>query len=90
MQDESGNQVGFMCKTGIDGCKTGLQRFVAVGRRQISGIPEDLAEEICPPVVLALQIEMGEYGVCERVNIAEIALKAWEQGKPERDLIALK
>ena len=57
VQIETGNNVGFVCKTDLDGCEDGLQEFVAVGRRQMFGIPEDLAEEICPPVILVLQIE---------------------------------
>ena len=90
IQDESGYAVGFVCKTRAVRGEDRLQEFVAIGQRQIIDIPERLAEEICPPVILALQIERDQYGICSRVNYAEIGLKVWMQAKPERTLVALQ
>ena len=90
VQDKNGNGVGFVCKTGIAGGEDGLQEFVAVGRRQVVGVPETLAEDICPPVILALQIDRDQFGISSRVNYAEINLKAWMHAEPKIALIALQ
>ena len=90
VQDEGGNAVGFVCKTAAARGDKGLQEFVAIGQRQIPGIPEHMAEEICPPVILALQIERDQYGISSRLNYAEIGLKAWVQANPKRGLVALQ
>lgn len=90
IQDDKANSVGFVCKTGTARGDDNIHEFVAVGRRQISGVPEDLAEEICPPVILALQIARDQYGISSRVNYAEIGLRAWVRAKPKVTLIALQ
>lgn len=89
VQDEGGSAVGFVCKTAAARGDNELQEFVATGPREIPGIPEYLAEEICPPAILALQIERDPYGIASRVNYAEIGLKAWVQANPTRGLVAL-
>lgn len=61
---------------------SGLQEFVAVGRRAIAEIPD------MPAVVLALQIRW-EDGLASRVNIAEIEEEAWIGAEPTQKLIAL-
>ena len=90
VQDEGGNAIGSVCKTATAGGDDSLYEFVAIGHRQILGIPESLAEEICPPVVLALQVERNQHGICSRMNYAEIALKAWMHVEPKRALVALQ
>ena len=76
MQDDTGVDVGNVCKVHNSAGETGLKSFVAAGERRINGLPEDTAAEICPPVVLALQIETDECGISSRVNMAEIDMKA--------------
>lgn len=90
VQDEGGNAVGFVCKTAAARGDKGLQEFVAIGQRQIPGVPEYMAEEICPPVILALQIERDQYGISSRLNYAEIGLKVWVHANPKRGLVALQ
>ena len=90
VQDENGNDVGSVCKIHAARSEDRLQEFVAIGRRQIVGVPESQAEDICPPVILALQIERGQYGISSRVNYAEIGLKAWLHAKPKAALVALQ
>lgn len=90
IQDKFGNDVGFVYTTFVARSEDRLQGFVALGRRQIVGIPESLAEEICPPVTLALQIERDEYGVSSRVNYADINLKSWMHAEPKVALVALR
>ena len=90
VEDAVGNVIGSVCKTTAAGSDSRFEEFVAIGRRQIGGIPESLAEEICPPAILALQVERDQYGVCSRVNYAEIDLKAWMRGESKRSLIALQ
>ena len=70
VQDESGNSIGFVCKTGTARGEDQLQEFLAIGKRQIVGIPEDMIEHICPPVILVLQIERDQYGISSRINCA--------------------
>ena len=79
-----------MCKTAVARGEDRLQEFVAIGQRQIPSVAEDMADEICPPVILALQIERDQYGISSRVNFAEISLKAWTQANPKRGLVALQ
>jgi hypothetical protein len=62
---------------------SGLQEFVAVGRRAVAEIPD------LPAVVLALQIRW-ENGLASRVNIAEIEETAWIAAEPAWKLIALR
>jgi hypothetical protein len=97
VQDNSGNDVGFACKIGYQNRSDFVgsgedcpKEFVAVGRRQVPGIPEILGEEICPPRVLTLQIERDEYGVSVGVKFAEIDLKTWINAEPKVTLIALR
>ena len=90
LQDEVGTPVGFVCKTATAARETQLQEFVAVGRRQINGMPESLADEICPPVTLALQVNRDHLGICSRINYAEINQKAWTHAKPRPVLVALQ
>lgn len=90
VQDVEGNNVGFVCKTGAARSEDELKEFVAVGQRQILGIPESLAEDICPPFILALQIDRDQYGIASRVNYAEIGLKAWMHAEPRVALVALQ
>jgi hypothetical protein len=61
---------------------TGLQQFVAIGRRAVLELPE------FPPVILALQIRW-ENGIAHRANIAEIGEEAWMAAGPTWKLIAL-
>ena len=91
IQDKMGHAVGFVCKPrAARGGDDRLREFVAIGQRQINvDIPETLAEEICPPVILALEIERDQDGMCSRVNYGEIGLKAWMQAEPKRVLHAL-
>lgn len=67
-----------------------MHEFLAVGQRRILGIPESLAEEICPPAILALQIQRDEHGICSRANAAEIDLKAWTRAEPRKVLVVLQ
>ena len=90
VQDRSENNIGFVCKTNFAQDADQLQKFVAIGRRQVVGVPQSLAEDICPPAILALQIERDQYGICSRVNYAEISLKAWMHAKPKVTLVALQ
>ncbi|KAK4215158.1 heterokaryon incompatibility protein-domain-containing protein [Rhypophila decipiens] len=63
---------------------SGLQEFIAVGRRVVTDIPG------FPPVVLALQIRWDEEGkVAERVNFGEIDEASWMEAGPVWKLIAL-
>ena len=90
VQDESGNSIGFVCKTGTARGEEQLQEFVAIGKRQILGIPEDMIDDICPPVILVLQIERDQYGISSRINCAEINRKAWLQAEPKETLVVLQ
>lgn len=90
VQDESGNSVGFVCKTGNARGEDQLQEFVAIGQRQILGIPEEMIEDICPPAILALQIERDQYGISSRINCAEIIRKAWLHAEPKESLVVLQ
>ena len=90
VQDENGNGIGFVCKTGTARGKDPLQEFVAIGERQILGIPEDMIEDICPPVILVLQIERDQYGVSSRINCAEINRRAWLHAEPKEILVVLQ
>ena len=90
VQDIDGNDVGFICKTGAAKSEDGLKEFVAVRQRQILEIPESLAENICPPFILALQIDRDQYGIASRVNYAEIGLQAWMHAEPRVALVALQ
>ena len=90
IHDQNGDDVGFVCKPGAPGAAYGPQAFVAIGRRQVIGLPEELAEEVCPPVILALQIERDQYGISSRVNLGEISLKAWTRAEPKKVLVVLQ
>ena len=90
VQDESGNSIGFVCKTGTGRRDDQLQEFVAIGERQILGVPEDMIEDICPPVILVLQIERDKYGISSRINCAEINSKAWMYAEPKETLVVLQ
>ena len=90
VQDESGNSIGFVCKTGSARREDQLQEFVAIGKRQIHGIPEDMVEDICSPVILVLQIERDQYGISSRINCAEINRKAWLHAEPKETLVVLQ
>ena len=82
--------MGFVCKPGGPGAAYGPQTFIAIGRRQVIGLPEELAEEVCPPVILSLQIERDQYGISSRVNLGEISLKAWTRAEPKKVLVVLQ
>ena len=90
IEDEDKNRVGSVCRTATARGDHEPQEFVAIGQRQIIGVPESLAEENCPPILLALQIERDQDDICSRVNYAEIGLKAWIGAKPRRTLVALR
>lgn len=62
---------------------TGLQEFVAVGRRALQELPG------FPAIILALQVRW-ENGVAERVNIGEIEEAAWIAADPTWKLVALR
>lgn len=90
--DEKENIVGNLCRTyqqhwksraGKDGGRP--QEFIAVGRRRVLQLPEDIA----PTVILALQIERDEDGIASRVSMAEIHEKAWINAEPKKMLVAL-
>ena len=90
IHDQNGDDVGFVCKPGGPGAAYGPQAFVAIGRRQVIGLPEELADEVCPPVILALQIERDQDGISSRVNLGEISLKAWTRAEPKKVLVVLQ
>ena len=88
IQSESGENIGtiYGFDNGPKSQGNNLQEFISVGRRHI----RDMPEEMCPPVILALQIERGRYNICSRANFAEIKLSAWKDAKPNTVLIALQ
>jgi hypothetical protein len=87
VKDNHGRTVGSLDRMGEGhwnetDSATGLQQFVAIGRRAVLELPE------FPPVILALQIRW-ENGIAHRTNIAEIAEEAWMAAGPTWKLIAL-
>ena len=65
---------------------SGLQEFIAVGRRVVGGI--DIPGT--PATVLALQIRWDEQtAIAERLNFGEIEEGAWMDAGPRWKLIAL-
>ena len=90
VQDESGNSIGFVCKTGTARGEDQLQEFVAIGKRQIHAIPKDMVEDICAPVILVLQIERDQNGISLRINCAEINRQAWLHAEPKETLVVLQ
>ena len=90
IHDKDGSEVGRICKTAAIRGEVEIQEFVAVGQRQILGLPENMVDDVCPPVILALQIGRNPQGIASRVNYAEISLKAWRRTEPKAVLIALK
>ena len=82
--------MGFVCKPGGPGAAYGPQAFVVIGRRQVLGLCKELAEEVCPPAILALQIERDQYGISSSVNLGEISLKAWTRAEPKKVPVVLQ
>lgn len=65
---------------------SGLQEFIAVGRRVVGGI--DIPGAVA--AVLALQIRWDEEtGIAERVNFGEVGEGAWMDAGPGWKLVAL-